>query len=330
MRLLITGAGGYIGSITLKEALERGFEVLSIDNFSTGNKWAISGGKLLEEDIGNKEVVSKAIREFKPEAVMHFAASIVVSESVSNPLKYYLNNVSNSLKFLESLLENGIKYFIFSSTAAVYGINEKGKVSETDPLNPINPYGESKAFIERALRDFSKAYDFKYISLRYFNVAGADKSLKLGQVIKNPTHLILRALKKVKGEIEEFEIYGDDYPTKDGTCVRDYIHVNDLVDVHFKALEYLLESKKSDVFNVGYSHGYSVREIIEMVKKVTNKDFEVKIGKRREGDPPILIADNEKLKKVLSFEPKYDDLFYIIKTAWEWENNYNNLYGNIS
>jgi len=251
---------------------------------------------------------------------MHFAAYIRVEESVSDPIKYYTNNTANSIKLLARAIKRGVNYLIFSSTAAVYGIPEMIPVPEDAPLVPINPYGKSKVLVENVLRDAGSTYeDFKYISLRYFNVAGADEKAKIGQKYPEATHLITRALKAAKGEIKSFKIFGTDYDTPDGTCIRDYIHVNDLAEAHLRALDYLIENKKSDVFNCGYRHGYSVREVVDMVRKVTGIDFEAKETGRRPGDPPALIADNSKIKKVLNWYPKYDNLEYIIRTAWEWE-----------
>ncbi len=322
MRILITGGAGYIGSHMLKEALKRGYEVLTVDDLSRGHKEFIKGGEFLKANIKNPETL-QAIKEFNPEAIIHFAGFIAVEESVERPIMYYENNFYNSLKLLEYAIEGGIKYFIFSSTAAVYGIAENIPVKEEEKISPINPYGYSKAFFEKALEDVSKVSNLKYIALRYFNVAGADPECELGQISKKPSHLILRALKAAKGQIKDFGIYGTDYPTKDGTCIRDYIHVSDLVNAHFEALDYLKEGGKSDIFNCGYQKGYSVKEIVDIAKEVTGVDFPVYTYPRRPGDPPELIADNTKIKKVLNWIPKYDDPYFIIKTAWEWEKKQN-------
>jgi len=317
-KIAITGGAGYIGSHMLKEALKRGYDVLVIDNLSTGHKEFIKGGKFLQADIQSKETL-EALIEFKPDAIVHFAAYIAVEESVQQPIKYYENNFCNSLKLLEYALKASVKNFIFSSTAAVYGIKSGKPVEETDEIAPINPYGQAKANFEKALEDVAKVRDLKYVILRYFNVAGADPEGELGQISKKPTHLILRALKAAKGEIKDFGIYGTDYETKDGTCIRDYIHVSDLVDAHFEALDYLENGGTSDVFNCGYGRGLSVKEVVDIVKEVTGVDFPVYHFDRRPGDPPILIANADKIKNNLNWKPKYDNPSFIVKTAWEWE-----------
>ncbi|MFW6137765.1 MAG: UDP-glucose 4-epimerase GalE, partial [Spirochaetota bacterium] len=258
-----------------------------------------------------------------PQAVMHFAASIQVEESVRKPLAYYRNNSMNTLRLLELLVKNQVFLFIFSSTASVYGIPEEIPVKETAPLRPINPYGTSKLVAEYMLSDLARAEErFHYISLRYFNVAGADPSGRIGQRYPEATHLITRALKTARGEFGSLQIYGTDYPTPDGTCIRDYIHVDDLAEAHILALEHLGragDTNKSGIFNCGYGHGYSVKEVIEAVKKVTGKDFPVEEASRRKGDPAALVADSTKIKNTLGWRPHSDDLEYSIKTAWEWE-----------
>ena len=324
VKILVTGGAGYIGSHVVKLLGENGYKVLTYDNLSTGHKWAVLYGDLIKADLADKKALRKVFKEFKPDAVMHFAASIVVPESVKNPLKYYRNNVVNTINLLEAMEEFGVKNFIFSSSAAVYGIPKKIPISENAPLNPINPYGETKATVERILRDLANSRDnFRYVSLRYFNVAGADPEGKIGFAYPEATHLIIRALKVAKGEIEKLEIYGTDYPTPDGTCIRDYIHVMDIAEAHLIALEYLLDGGESDVFNCGYGHGFSVKEVVETVKKVTGREFKVIEAERRPGDPPFLVADNSKIKKKLQWKPKYDDLGFIIKTAWDWEKKLN-------
>jgi len=324
VKILVTGGAGYIGSHVVKLLGENGYKVLTYDNLSTGHKWAVLYGDLIKADLADKKALRKVFKEFKPDAVMHFAASIVVPESVKNPLKYYRNNVVNTINLLEAMEEFGVKNFIFSSSAAVYGIPKKIPISENAPLNPINPYGETKATVERILRDLANSRDnFRYVSLRYFNVAGADPKGKIGFAYPKSTHLIIRALKVAKGEIEKLEIYGTDYPTPDGTCIRDYIHVMDIAEAHLIALEYLLDGGESDVFNCGYGHGFSVKEVVETVKKVTGREFKVIEAERRPGDPPFLVADNSKIKKKLQWKPKYDDLGFIIKTAWDWEKKLN-------
>ena len=321
IKVLITGGAGYIGSHVVKLLGEKNkYDILVYDNLSTGHKWAVLYGKLVKADLGDLQTLEKVFKEFRPDAVIHFAASIVVPESIKYPLKYYRNNVVNTINLLETMEKFNTKYFIFSSSAAVYGIPKEIPIPETAPLNPINPYGETKAMIEKILKDLSISNNnFKYISLRYFNVAGADPEGKLGFAYPKPTHLIIRALKVAKGEIDKLEIYGTDYPTPDGTCIRDYIHVMDLAETHIIALEYLLEGGKSNVLNCGYGRGFSVREVVKTVKKITKVNFKVIETSRRPGDPAILVADNSKIKKLFNWLPKYDDLEFIIKTAWNWE-----------
>ena len=320
IRILVTGGAGYIGSHVVKLLGERGYDVLTYDNLSTGHEWAVLYGKLVVGDLADKGKLRRVFEEFRPDAVMHFAAHIVVPESVREPLKYYRNNVVNTINLLEVMEEFGVDKFIFSSSAAVYGVPEEIPVSESAPLRPINPYGETKATVERILRDLSMSgKGFRYVSLRYFNVAGADPEGRIGFAYPNPTHLIIRAVKAAKGDLRRLEIYGTDYPTPDGTCIRDYIHVTDLAEAHIMALEFLLDGGRSEVFNCGYGHGHSVREVIDTVKRVTGRDFPVVEAPRREGDPPILVADSCRIKDKLGWEPKYDDLEFIIRTAWEWE-----------
>lgn len=316
----MTGGAGYIGSHVVKALGERGYEVLVYDNLSTGNRWAVLYGNLVVGDLADADLLSKTLREFRPDAVIHFAAYIVVPESVAQPLKYYRNNTINAITLLDALQKNNITNFIFSSTAAVYGMPETMPVSEETPLVPINPYGTSKKMVEMVLRDLAYAVEkFRYVALRYFNVAGADGGGKIGQAYKEATHLITRALKTAKGELKAMQLFGTDYPTADGSCIRDYIHVTDLADAHIRALEYLLNGGASDVFNCGYGHGYSVRDVIRVARSVTGIEFPVVETGRRAGDPPVLVADNAKIKKKLDWKPAHDDLEYIVRTAWEWE-----------
>lgn len=319
-RIFVTGGAGYIGSHVVKSLGEKGCDLLVFDNLSTGNRSAVLYGDFVQGDLSDKGFLQKTLADFRPDAVVHFAASIIVPESVQDPLKYYRNNTANALNLIEACTAVHVPRFLFSSTAAVYGIPESSSVEETAPLRPINPYGVSKMMVEHILQDVAFAHSgFNYVSLRYFNVAGADGGCRIGQAYKESTHLITRALKAAKGEIEKLQVFGVDYPTPDGTCLRDYIHVDDLADAHVMALEYLAAQGRSDVFNCGYGHGYSVREVIDTAKKVTGVDFPVEEVGRRAGDPPALIARNEKITRTLGWKPKYDDLDYIIKTAWDWE-----------
>ena len=319
-RVFVTGGAGYIGSHIVKALGERGYDVLVYDNLSTGNRWAVLYGNLVVGDLSDADLLRKTLQEYRPDAVMHFAASIVVPESVSQPLKYYRNNTVNAITLLDALRENNITNFIFSSTAAVYGMPETMPVSEQTPLVPINPYGTSKMMVEMVLRDLAAAVaNFRYVSLRYFNVAGADGQGKIGQAYREATHLITRALKTAKGELKSMQLFGTDYSTPDGSCIRDYIHVTDLAEAHILALEYLLNNGASDILNCGYGHGYSVREVIRVARRVTGIDFPVDETGRRPGDPPILVAGNAKVKQKLNWKPAHDDLEYIVRTAWEWE-----------
>lgn len=333
MKILITGGAGYIGSHTAKQLIEnRECDITIIDNLSTGVISAIETLKNIHKEAGNRgefDFIQADLKDFgviegifkakKFDAVIHFAASIVVPESVKNPIKYYMNNTVNTTNLIKLAVENGVKKFIFSSTAAVYGEPEEIPVKETTPTNPINPYGMSKLMSEIVLRDTAKAHpDFKYVILRYFNVAGADAKIRLGQSFPDATHLIKVAAETAVGKRDKMYIFGTDYPTPDGTGIRDYIHVDDLADAHILALDYL-DNNDSDIFNCGYGRGYSVKEVIQTMKKVSGVDFQVQVAPRRKGDPSILIADNTKIKEKMGFKPRYDNLEFICKTALEWE-----------
>lgn len=319
MKIFVTGGAGYIGSHVVKLLGRQGHNVLVYDNLSTGHEWAVLSGRLVTGDLGDRRLLKDTLREYGPDAVMHFAASIQVEESVREPLMYYRNNVINSMNLLEAVTELGIGYFIYSSTAATYGVPETSPVNENTPLSPINPYGMTKVMVERVLQDLSAARGLNYIALRYFNVAGADREGQIGQAYREASHLITRALKTARGELEKLRVFGTDYPTADGTCVRDYIHVEDLAAAHLLALMYLREKGGSDVMNCGYGHGFSVLEVINVAKKVTGVDFPVELAGRRPGDPPELVADSSRLKSLTGWTPLYDDLSFIIDTAWKWE-----------
>ncbi|PKN19397.1 MAG: UDP-glucose 4-epimerase GalE [Deltaproteobacteria bacterium HGW-Deltaproteobacteria-6] len=319
MKLFITGGAGYIGSHVLQTLGKAGHEILTYDNLSTGNEWAVLYGRLVKGDLADTQLLSETLDGFRPDAVIHFAASIQVEESVREPLKYYRNNVINTLNLLAVMQKFNINNFLYSSTAAVYGISEKTPVDENEPLRPINPYGASKVMVEQVLQDLTQATDFRYIALRYFNVAGADPGCLIGQAYKEPTHLMTRALKTARGEFPELLIFGTDYPTPDGTCIRDYIHVNDLAEAHALSLNYLLETGKAEVMNCGYGHGFSVRDVVTTARKVTGIDFAVVETSRRAGDPAQLVADSTKLRRMTGWKPRYDNLEFIIDTAWKWE-----------
>jgi UDP-glucose 4-epimerase len=274
---------------------------------------------LIKGDLADTPLLQEIMMAFSPEAVIHFAASIEVEESVREPMKYYKNNVCNTINLLEAMKLAEVRNFIYSSSAAVYGIPVKVPVEETADLKPINPYGTTKEVTERILQDLSAADDFHYIALRYFNVAGADTEGRIGQAYANPTHLITRGLKAAKGEFDKLSIYGTDYPTSDGTCIRDYIHVDDIAQAHVNALDFLMATGKSEVMNCGYGHGYSVKEVVSTVKKVTGIDFTVEETERRPGDPPSLVADSARIRVQTGWAPLHDDLEFIVRTAWEWE-----------
>jgi UDP-glucose 4-epimerase len=315
MRILVTGGAGYIGSHVVKALGQQGHDLLIFDNLSTGHEWALLSGHLCRGDLADRPAILAALQVFRPAAVMHFAASIQVEESVREPLAYYRNNVANTLNLLEAMRAAGVDRFIYSSTAAVYGIPECIPVDD----QPINPYGASKVMIERVLADLSAATAFRYCALRYFNVAGADPAGRIGQAYREATHLITRALKTAKGEYPKLSIYGTDYPTPDGTCVRDYIHVDDLAAAHLLALDRLMETGQAEIMNCGYGHGYSVQEVVDCAKKVTGIDFAAEETGRRAGDPPALVADSRRLQQLTGWRPRHDDLEFIIRTAWEWE-----------
>ncbi len=318
-RILVTGGAGYIGSHVVKLLGDAGHEVTVLDNLSTGRREAVLSGELVVGDLGDSALLDTVLGQGKFDAVMHFAGSIVVSESVTDPLKYYADNTANTLHLLGACVRHGVNRFIFSSTAAVYGITDKALVSEDDPLAPINPYGASKMMSERMLADAAAAHPLKYVILRYFNVAGAEAGGRLGQSGGVATHLIRVACQTALGLRPEMRIFGDDYPTPDGTCIRDYIYVEDLAQVHLEALTYLRRGGDSTVLNFGYGRGYSVREVIEAVKQASGVDFTTRIGSRRAGDPARLVAANEKLKAAFGWQPRGTSLQEITRSALAWE-----------
>jgi len=323
MKILVTGGAGYIGSHVVKQLGEQtDHEITVLDNLVTGFQESVLYGDFIEADLSDFDRIEEIIKDGNYDAVIHFAASLVVPESVEKPLKYYLNNTANTANLIKQCVHYGVNKFIFSSTAAVYGepAPELIPVTEESLVAPINPYGSSKLMSETVLKDTAFAYDdFNYIALRYFNVAGASVDGKIGQSTKNATLLIKVAAETALGKREKMYIFGDDYPTEDGTCIRDYIHVEDLASAHIRALEHLEEGKEGGVFNCGYGHGFSVKEVLETMKKVSGVDFPVEIRERRAGDPAILISDNSKIREVMHWTPKYDDLELICKTGLEWE-----------
>ncbi len=316
--ILIVGGAGYIGSHVNKLLSQRGFKTVVFDNLSRGHRGFVKWGEFFAGDLLDTDRIRSCFKNYPIDAVMHFSALCLVEESVLSPERYYENNVIGTLNLLRVMKEFEVKYFIFSSTCAIYGIPERIPISEDHSKNPINPYGQTKLIIENALRDYDRAYGIKHINLRYFNAAGADPDGEIGELHHPETHLIPLVILTALGINEEVKIFGTDYPTPDGTCIRDYIHVMDLADAHLKALDYLWEKNQSDSFNLGNGNGYSVREVIHAVRKVSKRDFKVKEVGRREGDPPILISSSQKVIQALKWTPYYGDLESIIETAWRW------------
>lgn len=318
MKILVTGGAGYIGSHVLKALLKANHQVITLDNLQKGHLKAVTGGEFIEGDLADKKLLNQIFQKNKIEGVIHLAADSLVGESMQNPAKYYKNNFHNGINLLEAMVKNDVKNIVFSSTAAVYGEAKQIPIKENNPTQPTNTYGDSKLFFEKALKRYQQIYDLNFISLRYFNAAGADPETEIGEAHNPETHLIPLVLQTALGLRDKIYIFGDDYPTRDGSCIRDYIHVNDLAAAHILAIEALNQGKKSSIYNLGNGEGYSVKEVIKTVKKVTNSDFEVEIAARRAGDPAVLIASSEKIKKDLNWQPQHSELEKIISTAWKW------------
>jgi UDP-glucose 4-epimerase len=320
-KVLVTGGCGYIGSHVVRQLSEAGYQVVVYDNLSTGFADAlIHGETLVRGDLADTERLGALMAEHDFAAVLHFAAAIVAPESVTDPLKYYSNNTRNTLNLLQACVKRGIPRMIFSSTAAVYGMPEGGHAGEESPTLPINPYGTSKLMSEWMLRDTAAAHPLKYVALRYFNVAGADPQARMGQRTPEATHLIKVSCQAALGMREQVAVYGTDYPTPDGTGIRDYIHIEDLASAHLAALAYLEKGGESTQINVGYGGGASVREVVAMVKKVSGVDFPVVEAPRRPGDPAMLVARADRVRTLLDWVPRYDDLETIVADAWRWES----------
>ena len=323
MRVLVIGGAGYIGSVAVKKLIEQNNDVVVLDALYTGHRKAVnSKAKFYQGDIENKFLVSQILRQEKIEAVMHFAAYSLVPESVQNPLKYYDNNVSGMITLLEAMKDAGVNYLVFSSSAATYGIPKKLPITEDSPLNPISPYGETKVMMEKIMHWADKADGIKSIALRYFNVAGAASDGSIGEDHSPETHLIPNILKSAVSGDGKFTIFGNDYDTKDGTNVRDYVQIEDLIDAHVLALKYLVKTNKSDVFNLGTAHGYSNLEILQAARKVTNVEIPYTMGPRRAGDPDSLVADSAKARTILGWEPQHENAEDMMTSAWKWHQSH--------
>ncbi len=321
MRILVTGGAGYIGSHAVRLFLSRGHDVWVYDNLSFGHRGAVPADRLIEGDLNEVHRLDHLVLDRRIEAVVHFAAWTFVGESVRDPGKYYQNNLVNTLNLMECLRRHGVWRFVFSSTAATYGVPERVPIPEDARQFPINPYGTSKLAVERALRDYAQAYKWGFAALRYFNAAGAASDGTIGEDHHPETHLIPLVIQAAVGQRPHIEIFGTDYPTADGTCIRDYVHVDDLAEAHLLALE-RLEPGKELLYNLGIGRGYSVREVIRTVEEVTGKKVPVKEGPRREGDPPALVASSEKIQRELGWKPRHEDLRAIVETAWNWHRGH--------
>ena len=322
MAILVCGGAGYIGSHMVAELLEKGEEVVILDNFQKGHKGAVLGGKVYEGDIRDRAILDKVFTENNIDAVIDFAADSLVGESMTEPLKYFNNNVGGTINLLEAMRDHGVKYIVFSSTAATYGEPENLPILEGDKTFPTNPYGESKLTVEKILKWCDGAYWIKYTALRYFNAAGAHISGKIGEDHSPETHLIPLILQVALGQREKIMVFGDDYKTEDGTCIRDYIHVTDLANAHLLAVARLRNGGESLICNLGNGKGFSVNEVIETTRRVTGCEIKAEIAPRRAGDPAILVASSEKAKGELGWSPRYDSLETIIETAWNWHRNH--------
>ncbi len=322
MKILVAGGAGYIGSHMVKMLDSAGHQVVTLDNLSTGYRDAVKYGDFIEGDIADSEILNRVFSDNNFDGVMHFASYIEVGESVRDPAKYFRNNFSNTLNLLDAMVRHQVKSFIFSSTAAIFGEPEYTPIDEGHPKNPINPYGKSKLMVEQALEDYEKAYDLQSVCLRYFNAAGADSEGELGERHNPETHLIPLILQAASGRRDKISIFGQDYPTLDGSCVRDYIHIVDLCTAHMLALEKLINGSGSKRYNLGNGNGFSVVEVIEAVKSVTGKDFNVVTEQRRPGDPAVLVANSALARTELGWEPAYDDLEIIVQHAWNWETSH--------
>lgn len=318
MKILVTGGAGYIGSHTAKALAAAGYQPVVLDDLSAGHRWAVKWGPLIEGNLDDTALVRRTLAEHQIGAVIHFAASLLVGESMTKPQKYYWNNVVNTLRLLDGMVESGVKHLVFSSSAAVYGVPERVPLPEDHPKNPINCYGETKLAMERAIQWYGHAYGMGWMALRYFNAAGADPQGELGEEHDPETHLIPLVIKAALGEQPRVQVFGTDYPTPDGTAIRDYIHISDLADAHVRALHHLLEGGASAALNLGTGEGHSVRAVIKAVGEVSNRRVPFQDAPRRAGDPPVLVADPGRARGLLSWEPQVSDLSSIVESAWKW------------
>ena len=318
MRILVTGGAGFIGSHTAKALARRGFVPVVYDNLSTGHRWAVRWGPFVHGDLADGVLLRETMRRERIEAVIHFAAFAYVGESVQHPRAYFQNNVVNTLGLLDAMLDCGVEHCVFSSTCATYGVPTSLPIDEAHAQAPVNPYGESKLFDERALHAYDAAYGLRSVSLRYFNAAGADPDGELGEAHDPETHLIPLVIEAARGRRPSTDIYGTDYPTPDGTAVRDFIHVADLADAHVRALDYLRQDGATTALNLGTGHGHSVREIIAAVRAFSGRTINVRELPRRTGDPPALVANAQRAHEVLGWQPRYRSLAEIIESAWRW------------
>ena len=319
--VLVTGGAGYIGSHTAKLLARSGFRAVVLDNLSRGHAESVKWGPLVEGDIADASLVKRVVREFGIRAAMHFAALAYVDESVRNPRDYFRNNVKGSLNLFDALVDSGVRHIVFSSTCATYGIPESVPISESNAQRPVNPYGESKLFVERVLEWYGKAYGLSWTALRYFNAAGADEDGEIGEDHDPETHIIPRAILAALGSVPELQVFGTDYPTADGTAVRDYIHVTDLAKAHVLALTHLLNGGESQAINLGTGTGHSVLEVIRAVEGISGLRVPRRIANRRPGDPPMLVASNARASEVLGWSPKHSDLETMVRTAWVWQKS---------
>ncbi|WP_035299632.1 UDP-glucose 4-epimerase GalE [Brevibacillus thermoruber] len=329
MAILVTGGTGYIGSHTVAELLAHGEEVIVLDNLRTGHERAVLGGTFYRGDIRDRRYLDEVFRAHEIEAVIHFAAKSLVGESVRDPLAYYDNNVIGTHTLVSAMVEHGVRKAVFSSTAAVYGEPERIPIREEDPTVPANPYGETKLAMEKMFRWCDQAYGLKSISLRYFNAAGAHPDAIIGEDHEPESHLIPLVLQVALGQREQIEMFGDDYPTEDGTCIRDYVHVMDLANAHRLALDYLRTHNRSDVFNLGNGTGFSVKQVIDTARKVTGHPIPAKVSPRRAGDPAVLVASADKAKRLLNWHPRCPELETIIESAWNWHRRHPRGYAGV-